>query len=72
MVNPDKLALVERWTDQAALDAHTRLHSKLPPFSPELRADTTECERYIQPDPVIRISTEDRKQFPPSVTGTAR
>ena len=46
MVNPDKLALLERWTDQAALDAHARLHSKLPPFKPELRAGPTEREDY--------------------------
>jgi quinol monooxygenase YgiN len=26
VVNPDKLALLERWPDQAALDAHVRLH----------------------------------------------
>ena len=46
VVNPDKLALLERWTDQAALDAHARLHSTLPPFKPELCAGATECEYY--------------------------
>ena len=46
MRNPDKLALVERWKDQAALDAHARLHRVLPPFKPELRAGNTEREDY--------------------------
>jgi quinol monooxygenase YgiN len=46
VVNPDKLALLERWTDQAALDAHARLHSALPPFKPELRGGPTEREDY--------------------------
>jgi quinol monooxygenase YgiN len=44
VVNPDKLALLERWTDQAALDAHVRLAS--PPVRPELRAGNTERENY--------------------------
>jgi len=47
VVNPDKLALVERWTDQEALDAHAKLHSTLPPFKPELRAGKTEREDYV-------------------------
>ena len=46
VVNPDKLALLERWTDQAALDAHARLYSTFPPFKPELRAGPTEREDY--------------------------
>ena len=46
VVNPDKLALLERWTDQAALDAHARLHRTLPPFKPELHMCTTEREDY--------------------------
>jgi quinol monooxygenase YgiN len=25
VVDPDKLAILERWTDQAALDAHARV-----------------------------------------------
>ena len=47
VVNPDKLALIERWKDQGALDAHARLHSKLPPFKPELRGGATEREDYV-------------------------
>lgn len=46
VVNPDKLALLERWTDQAALDAHARLNSTRPPLLPELRAGKTEREDY--------------------------
>ena len=46
VVNTDKLALPGRWTDRAALDAHARLHSTLPPFKPELRAGKTEREDY--------------------------
>ena len=46
VVNPDKLALLERWKDQAALDAHARLHSTRPPVKPELRAGPTEREDY--------------------------
>lgn len=38
VVNPDKLALLERWTDKAALDAHAQLNSTRPPLPPELRA----------------------------------
>jgi quinol monooxygenase YgiN len=45
-VNPDKLTLLERWTDQEALDAHARLQKTRPPLRPELRAGTTEREDY--------------------------
>jgi len=37
VVNPDKLALLERWTSQATLDAHARLNSSRPPLLPQLR-----------------------------------
>jgi len=46
-VNPDKLALLERWSDQESLDAHAKLHSTLPPFKPELRAGKAEREDYV-------------------------
>ena len=46
VVDPDKLALLERWMDQGGLDAHARLHSPLPPFKPELSAANTEREDY--------------------------
>jgi quinol monooxygenase YgiN len=39
VVNPDKLALLERWTDKAALEAHAKLNTSRPPLSPELRAE---------------------------------
>jgi quinol monooxygenase YgiN len=46
VVNPDKLALLERWTDQAALDAHAKLNSTRPPLRPELRVGSGEREDY--------------------------
>jgi quinol monooxygenase YgiN len=45
-VNPDKLALLERWTDEAALETHARVQSARPPLRPELRAGKTEREDY--------------------------
>ena len=45
-VNPDRLALLERWVDQAALDAHARLNQTRPPLRPELRAGSGEREDY--------------------------
>ena len=45
-VNPDRLALLERWTDQAALDVHAQLNSTRPPLRPELRVGTGEREDY--------------------------
>jgi quinol monooxygenase YgiN len=46
VVNPDKLALLERWTDQAALDVHAQFNSSRPPVLPELRAGRAEREDY--------------------------
>src|SRR5688572_2708966 len=46
VVNPDKLALLERWTDKAALDVHSKANSARPPLPAELRAGTTEREDY--------------------------
>jgi len=40
-VDPDRLALLERWTDQAALDAHAKLNATRPPLRPDLRAGST-------------------------------
>jgi len=45
VLNPDRLALLERWTDQAALDAHAKLNATRPPLRPELRAGS-EREDY--------------------------
>ena len=47
VVNPDKLALLERWTDQGILDAHAKLQSTRPPLRPELRVGNTEREDYV-------------------------
>jgi quinol monooxygenase YgiN len=38
-LNPDTLVLLERWTDQAALDVHAQLNTTRPPLMPELRAE---------------------------------
>lgn len=46
VVNPDKLALLERWSDQAALDVHSQANNTRPPLMPELRAGKTEREDY--------------------------
>jgi quinol monooxygenase YgiN len=46
VANPDRLALLERWSDQAALDAHARLNSTRPPLRPDLRAGSGEREDY--------------------------
>ena len=35
---PDRVAVLERWRDQAALDAHAQLlKAHYPPLAPELR-----------------------------------
>ena len=46
VANPDKLALLERWTDQAALDVHAQLNSTRAPLPAELRAGRPEREDY--------------------------
>jgi quinol monooxygenase YgiN len=46
VLNPDKLALLERWTNQAALDTHAKLNSTRPALSPELRVGSGEREDY--------------------------
>ncbi len=45
-LNPDKLALLERWSDQAALDTHAKLNSTRPALSPGLRVGSCEREDY--------------------------
>ena len=47
VVNPEKLTLLERWSDQAALDAHAKVNATRPPLPAELRAGTTEREDYV-------------------------
>ena len=46
VANLDRLALLERWVDQAALDVHARLNSTRPALRPELRAGSGEREDY--------------------------
>jgi quinol monooxygenase YgiN len=38
VLNPDKLALLELWTDQAALDVHAKVNATRAPMAPGLRA----------------------------------
>jgi quinol monooxygenase YgiN len=47
VLNPDKLTLLERWRDQAALDAHANVNATRPPLPTELRVGTTEREDYV-------------------------
>jgi quinol monooxygenase YgiN len=47
VINPDKLTILERWVDQAALDVHAKVNSTRPPLRPELRAGRGEREDYI-------------------------
>ena len=45
-LNPDKLALLKRWSDQAALDAHAKLNATRPALNPQLRVGSGEREDY--------------------------
>ena len=47
VLNADKLALLERWTDQAALNAHAKLNSSRLALRPELRVGSGEREDYV-------------------------
>jgi quinol monooxygenase YgiN len=44
--DPDKLVLLERWTDQASLDAHAKLQATRPPLPEGLRVGAGEREDY--------------------------
>jgi quinol monooxygenase YgiN len=46
VLNPDKLALLELWTDQAALDVHAKVNATRAPMPEGLRAGTGEREDY--------------------------
>lgn len=46
IVNPEKLVLLERWTEQADLDLHAQVNSVRPPLVPELRMGKSEREDY--------------------------
>jgi quinol monooxygenase YgiN len=45
-VNPDRLTLLERWTDQAALDVHATVNATRAPLPEGLRVGTGEREDY--------------------------
>ena len=44
--NPDRLALLERWKDQASLDVHAQVNTTRAPLRPELRLGAGEREDY--------------------------
>ena len=46
VISPDKLTLLERWTNQAALDVHAQVNTTRPPLLPELRVGQGEREDY--------------------------
>jgi quinol monooxygenase YgiN len=46
VVNPDHLVILERWTDQAALDVHSKVNATRAPLPAELRVGVTEREDY--------------------------
>jgi len=46
VVNPEKLVLLERWTEPAVLDRHAQANSVRPPLAPELLAGISEREDY--------------------------
>jgi quinol monooxygenase YgiN len=46
VLNPDKLALLELWKDQAALDVHAKVNETRAPMPPGLRAGGGEREDY--------------------------
>lgn len=44
---PDKLVLLERWSDEASLQAHAELNRSRPPLGAELRAGPSTQERFL-------------------------
>ena len=44
--NSDQVVLLERWSDQAALDAHAKLNATRTPLDPALRLDGGAREDY--------------------------
>ena len=45
--DPDKLLLVERWTDESSLAAHAERNRQRPQIGAELRAGPGRAERFI-------------------------
>jgi quinol monooxygenase YgiN len=46
VLNPDKLALLELWKDQAALDVHAKVNETRAPMPPGLRSGAGVREDY--------------------------
>jgi quinol monooxygenase YgiN len=46
VVNPDKIALLELWSDQVALDVHAKVNLTRAPMPPRLRAEGSSGEDY--------------------------
>jgi quinol monooxygenase YgiN len=46
VLDPDKLTLLELWTDQAALDVHAKVNATRAPLPDGLRVGTGEREDY--------------------------
>ena len=46
VLNADRLTLLERWVDQAALDAHAKVNQNRPPLPSGLRVGAGEREDY--------------------------
>ena len=46
VLNPDRLVVLGRWADQAALDAHAQVNKTRAPLRPELRVGSGEREDY--------------------------
>jgi quinol monooxygenase YgiN len=46
VIDSDKLLLLERWTDQAALDVHAKVNATRAPLDPALRSGVSEREDY--------------------------
>ena len=46
VLNPDRLALLELWQDQAALDVHAKVNATRPPMPAGLRSGGGEREDY--------------------------
>jgi len=46
VLNPDKLALLELWKDQAALDVHAKVNTTRPPLPTGLRGEGGAREDY--------------------------
>lgn len=46
VLDPDRVVLLERWTDQASLDAHAKVNQARSPLPPGLRDGVGEREDY--------------------------